>query len=100
MDFFLENLSLRWDVGRDGDGEALEYEPDDGERALDFGMIGFVVGFAGDFVDEADEEEDGERFFIGSCFRALTGLRLCCGDCDGERRRSRRFNAGFVLDLS
>jgi hypothetical protein len=47
-----------------------------------------------------DDDDDGERFFIGSFFRGFIGLRLSFGDCDGERRRSRRLDAKFGLDLS
>jgi hypothetical protein len=99
LDFFRETLSLRWDVGRDGDGDWLEDELVDGERGLGFWMTGFFVGL-GDASFDDDDEEDGERFFIGSFLRAFIGLRLCGGDCEGERRWSRRFDTGFGFDLS
>jgi len=65
-------------------------------------LTGFFVGFGDAFVveDDDDDDDDGERFFIGSAFFGFMGLRLCFGDCDGERRRSRRFDIGFGLDLS
>jgi hypothetical protein len=64
-------------------------------------LTGFFVDFGDTFVDDDDDDDDdGERFFIGSVFLGFMGLRLCFGDCDGERRRSRRFDIGFVLDLS
>ena len=95
MDFFREAFSSRCEVGRGGggDGDRLDDELVDGERGLDFGLTGFLLGSGDD-----EEEEDGERVFTGSFFRALIGLRLCRGD--GERRRSRRFNAEFGFDLS
>lgn len=36
-----------------------------------------------------DDDDDGERAFAGSAFRDFIGLRLCLGDFDDERRRSR-----------
>jgi hypothetical protein len=62
-------------------------------------LIGFFVGF-GDVSIDDEEDDDDDRFFIGSVFPGFIGLRLYCGDCDGERRRSRRFDTGFTLDLS
>lgn len=96
LDFFRASFSLRCEVGRGGgDGDRLDDELVDGERALDFGFAGFLLG-SGD--DDDEEEEGGERVLTGSFFRALIGLRLCRGD--GERRRSRRFDAEFGFDLS
>lgn len=79
-----ETFSLRCEVGRGGDGDRLDDELVDGERALDFGFTGFLAGSGEDADDE--EEDEGERAFVGSFFRALIGLRLCRGD-DGDAER-------------
>ena len=89
MDFLRATLSLRCDVGRDGDGDRLEDEVDEGERALVFVFTGFLVIFGDAFIDDDDDDDDdrdGERFFVASFLRGFIGLRLCCGDFDGERR--------------
>jgi hypothetical protein len=71
---------------------------------LAFGLTGFFAVLCAGSVedDEVEDDDDGERFFIGSLFRAFTGLRLGLGDCDGERRRSRRSDVDleFILGLS
>lgn len=97
LDFLRATFSLRCEFERGGDGDRLDDELVEEERALDLGFTGFFVG-SGDDADEDEEEDDERAALAGSFFRAFIGLRLCFGD--GERRRSRRLDEESAFDLS
>lgn len=79
----------------DCDGERDDDELDDDARAFPLFSIGFFLFLSMDDADDDDDDDDdGDRFFTGSTFFTLTGLRRCSGV--GERRR---FDVG-AFDLS